>query len=88
MQRSERHAPTSEPLRMPTGQPGRAILMPFESKVRHRALMAHCPRCGSPPGIACEGRRRPRKAVHVERIAAPVADGADLANIPAVGGVQ
>lgn len=59
--------------------------MPVESAVRRRALLAHCPRCGAPPGIACEGRRKPRKAVHLERISAPVSD---LAIMPAVGGVQ
>lgn len=62
--------------------------MPFESKIRHRALMAYFPRCGSPPGFACEGRHRPRKAVHVERIKAPIAGPSDIANLPAVGGVQ
>lgn len=35
---------------------------------RLRALMVRCPKCGSPPNVACSGKRGPRRAPHIQRM--------------------
>lgn len=37
---------------------------------RDRALLIRCPKCGSAPGFACQGKRGPRAAPHLDRAAA------------------
>lgn len=38
---------------------------------RIKALQATCPKCGSVAGVACIGKRGPRRASHQERHSAP-----------------
>lgn len=37
---------------------------------RLRALMVLCPKCGSPPNVACMGSKGARKAPHIQRMSA------------------
>ena len=37
---------------------------------RLRALMVRCPKCGSPPNVACSGSKGARKAPHLVRMTA------------------
>lgn len=36
---------------------------------RRRALIVACPKCGSPPGVLCAGKRGARSAPHAVRLA-------------------
>ncbi|MEE7491114.1 HNH endonuclease signature motif containing protein [Methylobacterium oryzae] len=36
---------------------------------RRRALLVTCPKCGSPPSVACSGKRGARLAPHASRMA-------------------
>lgn len=37
---------------------------------RKRALTVWCPKCGSPPNVACAGKKGPRRAPHIQRMTA------------------